>query len=72
MAEQETQVEYQQPGPSAFPAKAVFTKRLLNEKPAFMEIAVQSPSKDGLTKGANASILIPLKDWEDLQLQLMA
>lgn len=69
---QETEVEYRQPGPSAHPAQVAFTQRVLNDKPAFMEIRVRSPSKDGLSKGSEGSILIPLRDWEDLQLKLMA
>lgn len=48
------------------------TRQLINEKPAFIEIRVQSPSKDGLSQGSVAAILIPLRDWDDVQLKLMA
>ncbi len=70
--EPEVLVEWKQPGPSAQPASLMVTRQLINEKPAFIEIRVQSPSKDGLSQGSVAAILIPLRDWDDVQLKLMA
>ena len=64
--------EYMQPGPSAYPAQVTITRQFINERPAFMEIRVRSPSKDGLSKGAEGAILIPLKDWEDFQIKVIS